>query len=55
MAHQNTIKYNSYQKLTERKNLFPQGAVATDLLFNFLKILFSEREAGSFNCALLKQ
>src|ERR1035437_3587847 len=46
MAHQNTIKYNSYQKLTERINLFPQGAVATDLLYNILKILFSEREAG---------
>ena len=46
MAHQNTIKYNSYQKLTERINLFPQGATATDLLYNILKILFSEREAG---------
>jgi ferredoxin len=46
MAHQNTIKYNSYHKLAERINLFPQGAVATDLLYNILKILFSEREAG---------
>jgi len=46
MAHQNTIKYYSYQKLTERINLFPQGAVATDLLFEILRILFSEREAG---------
>jgi ferredoxin len=46
MAHQNTIKHNSYQKLTERINLFPQGAFASDLLFRILKILFSEREAG---------
>jgi len=46
MAHHNTIKNNSYQKLTARLNLLPQGAVASDLLFEILKILFSEREAG---------
>jgi ferredoxin len=46
MAHHITIKNNSYQKLTERINNFPQGAVASDLLFKILKILFSEREAG---------
>jgi Pyruvate/2-oxoacid:ferredoxin oxidoreductase delta subunit len=46
MAHHNTIKYNNYKKLTERINLMPQGAVASDLLFEILKILFSEREAG---------
>jgi ferredoxin len=46
MAHQNTIKYNNYKKLTGRLNLFPQGAVASDLLFEILKILLSEREAG---------
>jgi ferredoxin len=46
MAHHNTIKYNSYKKLSERLNLFPQGAVASELLFEILKILFSEREAG---------
>jgi len=46
MAHQNTIKYYNYKKLTERLNLLPQGAVASDLLFEILKILFSEREAG---------
>jgi len=46
MAHQNTIKYNNYKKLTGRLNLFPQGAVASDLLFEILKILYSEREAG---------
>ena len=46
MAHHNTIKYNNYKNLTERINMFPQGAVASDLLFEILKILFSEREAG---------
>jgi ferredoxin len=46
MAHQNTIKYYPYKKLTSRLNLLPQGAVASDLLFEILKILFSEREAG---------
>jgi ferredoxin len=46
MAHHNTIKYNNYKNLTERINLFPQGAVASELLFEILKILFSEKEAG---------
>ncbi len=46
MAHHHTIKKNSYQKLSERINTFPQGATASDLLFRILKILFSEREAG---------
>jgi ferredoxin len=46
MAHQNTIKYYPYKKLTSRLNLLPQGAVASELLFEILKILFSEREAG---------
>lgn len=46
MAHQNSVRYNNYKKLTDRINLFPQGAVASDLLFEILKILFSEREAG---------
>jgi ferredoxin len=46
MAHHNTIKDYNYKKLTNRYNLFPQGAVASDLLFEILKILFSEREAG---------
>ncbi|MBP1667069.1 MAG: 4Fe-4S ferredoxin iron-sulfur binding domain protein [Bacteroidetes bacterium] len=45
MAHHNTIKYNNYKKLSGRLNLHPQGAVASDLLFEILKILFSEREA----------
>jgi NAD-dependent dihydropyrimidine dehydrogenase PreA subunit len=46
MAHHNTIKYNNYKQLAERYNRFPQGAVASDLLFEILKILFTEREAG---------
>jgi len=46
MAHHNTVKYNNYKKLTDRYNRFPQGAVASELLFEILKILFSEREAG---------
>jgi ferredoxin len=45
MAHHHTIKYNNYKKLSERINLFPQGAATSDLLFEILKILFSEREA----------
>jgi ferredoxin len=46
MAHHNTIRNNNYKKLTGRLNLLPQGAAASDLLFEILKILFSEREAG---------
>jgi ferredoxin len=46
MAHHITIKQNSYFKLTERINRFPQGAPPSDLLFEILKILFSEKEAG---------
>jgi len=46
MAHHKTIKNNNYKKLSDRINRFPQGAFASDLLFEILKILFSEREAG---------
>jgi len=46
MAHHNSIKESSYKKLAERINRFPQGAVESDLLFQILKILLSEREAG---------
>lgn len=46
MAHHNTVKYNNYKSLSDRINRFPQGAVASDLLFDILKILFSEKEAG---------
>jgi ferredoxin len=45
MAHQNTIKANSYISLAQRLNRFPQGAPPTELLFQILKVLFSEREA----------
>jgi len=46
MAHHITIKENSYYKLAERINRFPLGASPSDLLFEILKILFSEKEAG---------
>jgi len=43
MAH-TTLK-TSYANLTERLNRFPQGAPPSELLFQILGILFSEREA----------
>jgi ferredoxin len=54
MAHQNSIKYNSFQKLTERINRFPQGAVDSDLLLQILKILLSEKEAGMVSLLPIK-
>jgi ferredoxin len=45
MAHHNTIKSDSYQRLASRLNKFPQGAPPTEFLFRILKVLFSEREA----------
>jgi len=36
MAHHITIKHNSYFKLTEPINRFPQGATPSDLLFKIL-------------------
>ena len=44
MAH-HTLKGN-YQQLVERLNRFPQGAPPSDSLYQILKVLFSEREAG---------
>jgi len=44
MAH-NTIK-SSYSNLADRLNRFPQGAPPSELLFNILKLLFSEEEAN---------
>jgi len=44
MAHM-TLK-NSYSRLAERLNRFPQGAPVSDLLFQILGMLFSEKEAG---------
>jgi ferredoxin len=43
MAHQH-LK-TAYHRLTERINLFPQGAPPSELLYGILKMLFSEREA----------
>ncbi len=43
MAHR-TLK-NSYSQLSDRLNRFPQGAPPSELLFQILKILFSEKEA----------
>ena len=44
MAHR-TIR-SSYAALADRVNRFPQGAPPTPLLFEILKLLFSEREAA---------
>jgi formate hydrogenlyase subunit 6/NADH:ubiquinone oxidoreductase subunit I len=44
MAHQ-TLK-SSYSRLAERLNRFPQGAPVSDLLFQILRMMFSEKEAG---------
>ena len=44
MAH-HTLK-GSYQQLVERLNRFPQGAPPSETLYEILKVLFSEREAG---------
>jgi Pyruvate/2-oxoacid:ferredoxin oxidoreductase delta subunit len=44
MAH-HTLK-GSYQQLVERLNRFPQGAPPSKTLYEILKVLFSEREAG---------
>jgi Na+-translocating ferredoxin:NAD+ oxidoreductase RNF subunit RnfB len=54
MAHHNTIKYNNYKKLTGRINLFPQGAIASELLYKILKILFTEKEAGLISLLPIK-
>ena len=43
MAH-HTVKF-AYRQLSERLNQFPQGAPPTALLFQILKMLFSEKEA----------
>jgi ferredoxin len=36
----------SYQSLSDRLNLFPQGAPPTELLFKILQLLFTEEEAA---------
>ena len=45
MAHHNTIKDDSYNRLVQRLNIFSQGAPPSELLFKILRVLFSEREA----------
>lgn len=45
MAHNHTHG-SPYSRLTERLNRFPQGAPASKLLFDILKILMTEKEAG---------
>ena len=40
-----TLK-QSYQSLSDRLNLFPQGAPPTELLFRILQVLFTEEEAA---------
>jgi ferredoxin len=44
MAHHNSRSV--YDRLTERLNRVPQGAPPAESLFQILKLLFSEREAG---------
>ena len=44
MAHK-TAK-SSYKKLEERLNQFPQGAPPSETLYEILKMLFTEKEAG---------
>ena len=44
MAH-HALK-TAYQQLTGRLNRFPQGAPPSDHLYQILKILFTEKEAG---------
>jgi len=44
MAHLTTK--SAYQQLFDRLNRFPQGAPPSDLLFQILALLFSEREAA---------
>lgn len=43
MSHQTARE--SYRKLSERLNRFPQGAPPTELLFQILELLFSPEEA----------
>ncbi len=45
MAHNHTHG-SPYSRLNERLNRFPQGAPASKLLFDILKILMTEKEAG---------
>lgn len=47
MAHQHSQgNHSAYGRMVERLNRFPMGAPASDLLFDILKMLVSEEEAG---------
>jgi hypothetical protein len=54
MAHHNSVKYNTYNKLSRRINLFPQGAVATDLErasdYNLVQFGENVQEKVNFIC-----
>ncbi len=52
MAH--LTSRSAYQRLTERLNRAAQGAPPSESLFQILKILFSEREAGLVSVLPLK-
>jgi Na+-translocating ferredoxin:NAD+ oxidoreductase RNF subunit RnfB len=54
MAHHISVKQNSYYNLTERINRFPQGAPPSAALFEILRILFSEKEAGLMSLLPIK-
>jgi len=45
MAHR-TVRTSAYTSLVDRLNRFPQGAPPSKTLYEILKILISEREAG---------
>lgn len=45
MAHR-TLKSSAYEHLVDRLNRFPQGAPPSKTLYEILKILVSEKEAG---------
>ncbi len=52
MAH-HTLR-SGYASLSDRLNIFPQGAPPSDLLFRILKMLFSEKEAELVSCIPVK-
>ena len=45
MAHHH-VSGSPYSRLAERLNRFPQGAPASKLLFDILRLLMTEKEAG---------
>ncbi len=53
MAHR-TLK-SGYEQLVERLNRFPQSAPPADVLYQILKMMFSEREAELVSLLPIKQ